>query len=27
MISTVAGYQGFLSYGRKPYSILKPGQT
>ena len=27
MIPTVAGYQGFLSYGKKPYSILKAGQT
>jgi len=25
MIPTVAGYQGFLSYGKKPYSILKAG--
>jgi hypothetical protein len=27
MISNVAGYAGFKSYGAKPYSSYKPGQT
>lgn len=26
MINNVVGYQGFKSYGDKPYSVLKPGQ-
>jgi len=27
MINNVVGYQGFKSYGDKPYSVMKPGQT
>jgi hypothetical protein len=27
MINNVVGYQGFKSYGDKPYSMLKPGQA
>jgi Tfp pilus assembly protein PilF len=27
MLNNIVGYQGFNSYGNKPYSILKPGQT
>jgi len=27
MINNVVGYAGFKSYGDKPYSMLKPGQT
>jgi hypothetical protein len=27
MINNVVGYQGYKSYGDKPYSMLKPGQT
>jgi len=27
MINNVTGYSGFKSYGDKPYTTLKPGQT
>ena len=27
MLNNIVGYSGFKSYGDKPYSILKPGQT
>jgi len=27
MINNIVGYSGFKSYGDKPYSMLKPGQT
>lgn len=27
MINNITGYQGFKSYGDKPYSVMKPGQT
>jgi hypothetical protein len=27
MLNNIVGYQGYNSYGNKPYSILKPGQT
>jgi len=27
MINNVTGYAGFKSYGDKPYSVMKPGQT
>lgn len=27
MLNNIVGYSGFNSYGNKPYSILKPGQT
>ena len=27
MINNINGYAGFKSYGDKPYSMMKPGQT
>lgn len=27
MLNNIQGYSGFKSYGDKPYSILKPGQS
>lgn len=27
MLNNIVGYSGYKSYGDKPYSILKPGQT
>lgn len=27
MINNIVGYAGYKSYGDKPYSMLKPGQT
>lgn len=27
MLNNIVGYSGFKSYGDKPYSILKAGQT
>ena len=27
MLNNITGYSGYKSYGDKPYSMLKPGQT